>query len=229
MTHAVRRPADWRERLGDLLSLYVVTDESLQRGRSEEEIALAALAGGAGTIQIRCKKDSTRSFIQKALRVKAVTRRSGGLLIINDRLDVAMAVDADGLHIGQDDMPLKSVRKLWGPEKIVGVSVSSTEEAMRAEREGADYLGASAVFSTATKQDVKVIGLDGLREICDAVKIPVVGIGGIGVSTAGAVIRAGAAGLAVVSAVVSAEDVTASALELLREIQLAKADREAGL
>ncbi|MEW6226880.1 MAG: thiamine phosphate synthase [Bacillota bacterium] len=225
MTHADRMQVDWWERLGDVLSLYVVTDESLQRGRSEEEVALAAFAGGAGAVQLRCKKESTRSFIQKALRVKDVARRSGGLLIINDRLDVAMAVDADGLHIGQDDMPLELVRKLWDPKKIVGVSVSTAEEARLAEKEGADYLGAGAIMSTPTKTDVEVIGLDGLRRICDAVKIPVVGIGGIGVSNAGAVIGAGAAGVAVVSAVVSAEDVTASAREILREVQLAKERR----
>jgi len=214
-----------RDGLENILSVYVVTDAALQRGRSEEEVARGAFAGGARIVQVRCKEESARGFMRKALGVKEVAREHNGLVIINDRLDIAMAIDADGLHIGQDDLPLCSVRQLWGPQKIVGVSVSTPDEARRAEKEGADYLGASAVFATPTKTDAMAVGLDGLRQICAAVKIPVVGIGGIGPQNAGAVIEAGAAGVAVVSAVVAADDVTAATMDLLRLVRLAKGRR----
>lgn len=205
---------DLKERLKEYLSLYVVTDEKLSLGRTDPEVAALAAAGGAGVIQLRDKYAFTRTLFDKALAMK---KELGGraLFIINDRLDVALAVDADGIHLGQEDMPPTVARRILGEKKIIGVSVSSVEEALQAEADGADYLGASAVFGTPTKTDARPIGLEGLKAVCRAVKIPVVGIGGINKTNAHEIISAGAAGVAVVSAVVSAQDVRAAAEELL--------------
>ncbi|HHV61240.1 MAG TPA: thiamine phosphate synthase [Firmicutes bacterium] len=203
--------------------LYVVTDRKLACGRSHEEVAAAALAGGSRVIQLRDKEMTTRELIDTGLRLKEIVHEAGGILIINDRVDVALAVDADGVHLGQDDMPAALARRMLGREKIIGVSVSSEGEALAAELDGADYLGASAIFATPTKTDAAPIGLDGLRKICDSVRIPVVAIGGINKGNIEQVIKAGAAGIAVVSAVVSAPDIGAAARELLQEVRRAKA------
>jgi thiamine-phosphate diphosphorylase len=209
---------DFKYRLAGYLLLYVVTDERLSRGRPDHEVAALAVAGGAGVIQMRVKHASTRMLLQRA---GAIKRELDGraIFIVNDRVDVALAVDADGVHLGQDDMPLRMARDMLGPDKIIGVSVSCVEEALAAEAGGADYLGASAVFSTATKADAEAMGLNGLRAVCGSVGIPVVGIGGINRHNSRQVMAAGAAGVAVVSAVVSATDITRAASELLAEIK----------
>jgi len=204
--------------LKDLLSLYVVTDEKLSLGRTDQVVAGLAVTGGAGVIQLRAKDVSNRLLYEKALVIKKELAGKA-FFIINDRLDVALAVGADGVHLGQDDLPTTVARSILGPEKIIGVSVGNVEEALRAEADGADYLGASAVFSTPTKTDVRAIGLSALEDICRAVKIPVVGIGGINKSNAIQIISAGAAGVAVVSAVISASDVTLASAELLAVVK----------
>ncbi len=200
-------------------SLYLVTDSGLSRGRSHEEIVACAIRGGVTVVQLREKDCCTRDMIAMARRLVALCRALHVPLIVNDRLDVALAADADGVHVGQDDMPVPIARKLLGPYKILGVTAHTPEQALKAIKEGADYIGASPIFATATKADAgKPIGLAGLKKICRACGIPVVGISGINASNAESVIRAGAAGIAVVSAIVSAEDVEEAARELARII-----------
>jgi len=199
------------------LSLYVVTDRGMLRGRSLEEAVKAAIAGGATAIQLREKEISTRQFVELGLRLRALTREAGVTFIINDRLDVALAVDADGVHVGQDDMPVALVRRLIGSERIVGASASGEEGALQAQADGADYLGCT-VFATPTKTDTgPPLGLEGFRRLVERVSIPVVGIGGINAANAAAVMRCGPAGVAVVSAVMAAEDIEAAA-RTLRQI-----------
>ncbi len=207
-------------------SLYVVTDAKLSRGRSHLEVIRAAIAGGATVIQYREKEGTTRQLVEEAQALRELTRQMGVLFIVNDRVDVALAVDADGVHVGQDDMPAPIVRKLMGPGKIVGVSVDNLEQALQAEQDGADYLGAGPIFATPTKPDAAPpIGVDGLAEICRRVSIPVVAIGGLNAENAAEVIRAGAAGVAVVSAVVAAPDVEAAARRLWEVVDAARAIR----
>ncbi len=205
------------------LSLYVVTDAGLARGRSHLEIVRAAIAGSVTVVQYREKEATTRRMVEEAWELRALCREAGVPFIVNDRLDVALAVDADGVHVGQDDMPAFLARKLIGPERILGVSVSTVKEALQAEQDGADYISASPVFSTPTKPDApQPTGLEGLRAIVATVRQPVVAIGGINASNAAQVIRAGAGGVAVVSAIVAAEDVESAARELRAVVEAAK-------
>jgi len=138
----------------------------------------AAICGGATVIQLREKHDDGGKFMAKAADVRAICQGVGVPLLINDRVDIALAVGADGVHVGQDDLPVEVVRRMMGPDAIIGVSVKTVAEALEAEAKGADYLGVGAVFATGTKEDSSVIGIEGLRAVCDAVAIPVVGIGG---------------------------------------------------
>ena len=203
--------------------LYLVTDRALARGRPLADLVRAAVAGGVTCVQLREKACGTREFIEEARAVQAALRGTGVPLVINDRVDVALAVGAGGVHLGQRDMALADARRLGPPGWIVGVSAESVADAVRAEREGADYVGASPVFATPTKADhAAPLGLAGLRAIRAAVKLPVVAIGGIHAGNARDVIRAGADGLAVVSAIVAADDPRAAAAELRREIAAAK-------
>jgi thiamine-phosphate pyrophosphorylase len=199
----------------EALVLYLVTDAGLSRGRSHLSVVEAAIRGGATMVQYREKSASTRRMIEEAGGIRGLCRAAGVPFIVNDRLDVALAVDADGLHVGQDDMPARTARRLIGGRRILGVSARSIEEALGAVADGADYIGASPVFSTPTKPDAPAaIGIDGLRCMAAAVPIPVVAIGGISLGNAAAMINAGAAGVAVVSALVSAVEVEAAARAL---------------
>jgi thiamine-phosphate pyrophosphorylase len=201
-------------------SLYLVTDAGLSKGRSHRQIVEAAIRGGVTAVQYRDKSASTRRMIEEAAEICGICRQAGVSFIVNDRVDVALAVDADGVHVGQDDMPASILRNLIGPGKIIGVSAGSVEEAVRAFEGGADYVGASPVFSTPTKPDAPPpVGQGGLRDICAAIPIPVVAIGGMNMDNAADMIRCGAAGIAVVSAIVSAEDVELAA-RLLRSALL---------
>jgi len=204
-------------------SLYVITDRRLSGGKSHPEVMQAAIEGGATAIQLRDKEASTRELVEAGLALRELARRHGVAFIVNDRADVALAVDADGVHVGQDDMPARLARKLMGPNKIVGVSVSTVEEALRAEADGANYISASPVFSTPTKLDTPPpTGLEGLRAIAGAVHIPVIAIGGINEGNVEEVIRAGADGVAVVSAVVAAPDIAEAARRLRVRIKAAR-------
>ena len=205
-------------------SLYLVTDRGLARGRSTLEIVRAAANGGVTCVQLREKDCSTLEFIEQALSIKEYLSARGIPLIINDRIDVAQAVKADGIHLGQTDMPLDMARAIVEDSMLIGISAESLEDAIEAEKGGADYLGVSPIYATPTKTDTAPpLGLEGLRQIRAAVKIPLVGIGGLNRENAAEVIRNGADGVAVVSAIVAAEDPEAAAAELNQLISGAKA------
>ncbi len=194
---------DKMQDLKDRLALYLVTDER-DDWDSLLSICQHALRGGAGAVQLRRKHDSGRSLVELGRALRKLTAAYHALYFVNDRVDVALATDADGVHIGQEDMSLLDARRILG-QKIIGVSATTLDEALRAANDGADYLGVGAVFSTPSKEDAKITGLPEFRAIAGAVRsCPVVAIGGIDQSNAGAVLEAGADGLAVVSAVMSA-------------------------
>ena len=204
-------------------SLYLVTDRGLSKGRSTLEIVQAAVRGGVTCVQLREKNCSTREFIGQALSVKDFLKQHNIPLIINDRVDVAQAVQADGVHLGQSDMPCKTARAILKDSMIIGISAETLEHAAEAEKDGADYVGAGPLFFTATKTDLApILGLEGLREIRKTVKIPVVGIGGININNAEDFIRNGADGIAVVSAIVSADDPEKSASDLRKIMKIRK-------
>ncbi len=205
-------------------SLYLVTDRGLARGKSTRRIVEAAVKGGVTCVQLREKKGSTRKFLDEALSVRDFLKQARVPLIINDRLDVAMAVHADGLHLGQTDMPLPQARRIVGNSMIIGISAESIEDAMAAEAQGADYISVSPVFSTPTKTDTAPpLGLEGLREIRKRVSTPLVAIGGVNAENVEAVLRNGADGVAVVSAIVCAKDPMEAARHLTLLIQKARA------
>jgi len=204
-------------------SLYLVTDRSLSRERSTLEIVKSGVAGGVTCVQLREKNCSTRKFIEEALSVKEFLKTSNIPLIINDRVDVAQAVQADGVHLGQTDMPLTMAKDILKGSMIIGISVESLEDAIRAEKDGADYIGISPIFATPTKTDAAPpLGLEGLKEICRAVSLPKVAIGGLNKENAGEVIFNGAGGVAVVSAIVSANDPRKAAEKLSSIIKKAR-------
>ncbi|MFC6615770.1 thiamine phosphate synthase [Halopenitus salinus] len=205
-------PRDWRT--------YLVTQQDRSAGRGTEAVVEAALAGGVDAVQLREKDRSARERYRLGERLRELTGSAAAALIVNDRIDLAAAVDADGVHLGQTDLPIQVAREQLGEGAIVGCSTSTVREAEIAEAAGADYLGVGAVYGTASK-DVEAakdgIGTDRIREIAAAVEIPVVGIGGIDANNAGAVIEAGATGVAVISAITAADDPEAAARRL-REV-----------
>jgi thiamine-phosphate pyrophosphorylase len=204
-------------------SLYLVTDRGLARGRSTFEVVKAAVSGGVTCIQLREKNCSTLEFIEQAQAIKNFLGARKIPLIINDRLDVALAVGADGVHLGQNDMPLELAQKIAGPSMLIGISAESVHDAIEAENGGADYLGVSPIYATPTKTDTAPpLGLQGLREIRNRVKIPLVGIGGLNKSNSAEVIRNGADGVAVVSAIVAADDPEIAARNLKQIIDEAR-------
>jgi thiamine-phosphate pyrophosphorylase len=197
------------------LSLYLVTDKSDDVEKFLKTIE-EAIKGGVSVVQIREKTADTLDFYNLALKVKEITEKHNVPLIINDRVDVALAVDAEGVHVGQSDMPCDVTRALVGPDKIVGVSAATIEEARKAESDGADYIGAGAVFPTATKDDAPKITKKDLKEIVESISIPVVAIGGITLNNAHELNDTGIAGLSVVSAIMSSENPKKSSEELLK-------------
>ena len=206
------------------LGLYVLTDEGLARGRPTLDVVAAAIRGGADAIQLRAKGLTTRQQVDVGRALRALTREAGVLFIVNDRADVAVAVDADGVHVGPDDLPPADARAIVGPDRIVGVSAGTVEEALAARDAGADYLGVGAIYATATKADAgSPVGPGRIAEIKARVDLPMVGIGGINRYNLGDVIAAGADGVAVIGAVVVAEDVEAAAREL--KVRLTEARR----
>jgi len=197
------------------LSLYLVTDKSDDVEKFLKTIE-EAIKGGVSVVQIREKTAETLDFYNLALKVKEITEKHDVPLIINDRVDVALAVDAEGVHVGQSDMPCDVTRALVGPDKIVGVSAATIEEARKAESDGADYIGTGAVFPTATKDDAPKITKKDLKEIVESISIPVVAIGGITLNNAHELNDTGIAGLSVVSAIMSSENPKKSSEELLK-------------
>ncbi len=206
-----------RQELIPRLALHVLTDHEWSRGRDLLSVADAALKGGATIIQLRHKTASTRVLVEEGLALRTLTRQYQALLIVNDRVDVALAVDADGAHVGQDDLPAPIARRLLGPERILGVSAGSIMEAEAAVAAGADYLGVGPIYPTRGKADAGApTGIGLIQEIVARTTTPCVAIGGITAENTPEVMRAGAIGVAVITAVVAADDIAAAA-HLLRE------------
>jgi thiamine-phosphate pyrophosphorylase len=205
----------------------VVTDEPLAGGRSHEEQARAALAGGAGLIQLRDKTASSRRLYEAACAIRELTREAGALLIVNDRLDIALAADADGLHVGPDDLPVAVTRRLLRPGMLLGASAGTVAEAIAAERDGADYLGVGPVYEArGSKADAgPPVGPERVAQIRAAVRLPIVGIGGIKADNLGPVIDAGADGVAVITGVVAAPNIEQAAARFVDAIVAAKRER----
>jgi thiamine-phosphate pyrophosphorylase len=189
------------------LRLCLVTDRGLAGGRSVIDVALAAARGGATMVQLREKDATTRAFVDEARALKAALAPFGVPLAINDRLDVALAVDADGLHVGQEDMPVETARRLMGPGKFIGLSITALDQVLRPDAAAADYLGVGPIYAQRTKEDAAApLGVDGLRRLRGLTGKPVVAIGGLTPDNSAPVLAAGADGLAVVSAIVAAAD-----------------------
>jgi len=212
-------------KLSRYLRLIVITDPKLRPDvvRSVEE----ALRGGATSIQLRMKEASTRTMVAIGMEIRRLTKSFGALYFVDDRVDVALATDADGVQLGPDDTPI-SVAKEIAPNLLIGASVYSLEEAWNAEAQGAHFLGGGSVYPSSTKPDAKVIGLEGLRSIVKAVKIPVVAIGGITESNVLDVMETGVVGVAVISAVMGAPDVREATTRLRRLVDRALASRANG-
>jgi thiamine-phosphate pyrophosphorylase len=203
--------------------LYVITDGPQSRGRSHLEIARAALEGGADAIQIRDKSSPAYNLCRLSAEIQPLARKYGALFVVNDRVDVAMVTGADGAHVGRDDLPAREARRLLPRPTVLGVSAATREAARKAERDGADYLGVGPIFATATKPDAgEALGIETLAAIARTVSIPVVAIGGITLENVSEVIAAGATGAAVVSAVVTADDMTAATRALKRRVTEAR-------
>ena len=198
------------------LKLYLVTDRGLcPEGRSLVQTVKEAVEGGVTMVQLREKDIDTRTFIEEALELKALLGPLGVPLIINDRVDVALASDADGVHIGQSDMPYAIARRLLGPDRIIGLSVENMDQVAQADALDVDYIGVSPVFATPTKTDTaRPFGLEGLREAVNLSHHPTVAIGGMNALTAADVMATGTDGIAVVSAIIAAPDPRAAAEEL---------------
>ncbi|GFP25081.1 thiamine-phosphate pyrophosphorylase [Candidatus Hakubella thermalkaliphila] len=208
------------------LDLYLITTEVPQMGRSHIDVARAGIAGGASVIQFREKGKDNQTIYEIACKIRELTRKAGIPFIVNDRVDIALAVDADGVHVGQKDMPAAAVSSLIGKVKIVGASVSSIEEAVRAEREGASYLGVGPIFPTPSKSDAgEPIGCEMLAQIRKSVSIPLVAIGGINLNNVEDVFKAGADGIAVISAVACAPDMEQAVKELLKKFKELKCSK----
>jgi thiamine-phosphate diphosphorylase len=199
----------------------VLTDPALARGRSHAEVARAALAGGADVIQLRDKAARADALRESGRAVLAAVRAAGGILVVNDSLELALFLGADGLHLGPADLPIAVARREW--PGILGASVRTAADARRAEEAGADYLGVGPVFGTATKADAPgAVGPARIAEIAAAVAVPVIGIGGVTAANAAEVIHAGAAGVAVISAIVAAHDVEEATREVRRALDGAR-------
>ena len=205
------------------LTLYVITDSHLARGRDQVEIVAAAIRGGATMVQLRDKELPARDQLGLGLRLRELTRRMGTTLIVNDRVDLALAVGADGVHLGQDDLPPRIARQLLGPDAIVGVSAGNPAELALVEREGADYVGTGPFAATGSKADAgAAIGPEGIAAVRRLTNLPMVAIGGIGLANAKAAIGAGANGIAVISAIVGADDPEAAARALRQAVDAAR-------
>jgi thiamine-phosphate pyrophosphorylase len=204
-------------------SLYLVTDRKLSLGRSLLEVIKPAVDGGVTVVQLREKEVDSREFYREALEIKEFLDSRDIPLIINDRLDIALAIDAAGVHLGQEDLPIGVARKILGPGKIIGASVFTPDEALQAEAMGADYLGLSPIFVTATKPELmNQIGVEGIGPIRRVTRLPLIGIGSMNEANAFSVIRAGLDGVAVVSAICSKPDACAAAEKIMQEILRAR-------
>jgi len=211
-----------RDKMERMAGLYVILDRHFLAGKDELDIAGQIIEGGASVIQLRDKQSKQGELLLVAQKLKELCSQADVLLIINDYLDLAMAVDADGLHVGQEDLPLPVIRRELSIDKIVGCSVTTLSQATKAQAEGADYIAVGSVFPTATKKGATVVGADMLKELKRTVSTPLVAIGGINQNNVGEVVTAGADAVAVISAVLGEEDVRRAVRELIAKIDLAK-------
>jgi len=210
-------PSNWRT--------YLVTQASLSGDRTTPEIVRAAVDGGIDAVQLREKETSARSRYELGRELRELTAAAGVDLIVNDRIDIAQAIDADGVHVGQSDLPVEVARDLLGPDAIVGCSASTVAEARKAEADGADYLGVGAVYGTSSKDvddEKDSVGPKRIAAVADAVSIPIVGIGGITADNADPVVDAGAAGVAVISEITAASDPKAATESLVAAAETTK-------
>lgn len=204
--------------------LYLVTDRNWYGGKPIPELVRAAVRGGVTVVQLREKELSSREFLIEALEVKRILDGTGVPLIINDRIDIALAADADGVHLGNNDIPIEYAKKILPAGKIIGLSAESVEDAVRADKKGADYIGVSPVYTTPTKPELETgLGIEGLKKIRKVTRLPLVAIGGLNKNNSAEVIKNGADGIAVVSAVCAAENPEKASAELLKIVEKAKA------
>jgi len=211
------------DRLRESLAVYVLTDRGLARGRAEQEVVRAAIDGGATAIQLRWKTGSLRDAVSVGRDLREMCRVADVMFVVNDRVDLALALDADAVHLGDEDLPIREARQIVGESIIIGYSPATLVDALQAPRLGADYLGVGPVYGTSTKSDAgEAVGVRRIEEVCAAISIPVVGIGGINADNAADVIRNGAAGVAVISSVVAADDVRAATMRLKHAVEAAR-------
>ncbi|MDF2668799.1 MAG: thiE [Paenibacillus sp.] len=206
--------------------LYVITGEMFHPGRPMLEVMEQAMIGGADIIQLRDKSSSKREVLLKARGLRELTRRYGVTFIVNDHIDVALAVDADGIHLGQDDLPIAEARRIVGPDKWIGISTHAIGEARQAELEGADYIGVGPVFETKSKVDVVApVSTEYVRQVAAEVSIPFVAIGGIKLHNVDQVLESGATRICAISEIVGSEDVAGTCRAFLERIELANGRR----
>ena len=198
----------------DELLLYAVTDRAWLVNETLYEQVEKSLKGGVTFVQLREKKLDEESFLQEAIEIKELCKKYNVPFVINDNVDIAIKMDADGVHVGQSDMEAGDVRKKLGPDKIIGVSVQTVEQAILAEKHGADYLGVGAVFPTGSKDDAEDVPFETLKAICEAVSIPVIAIGGITKDNVKELAGSGICGIAVISAIFASKDIEAATKEL---------------
>jgi len=203
-------------------SLYVVLDRTSARGRDLVELLALALAGGSRMIQLREKEWPSGRVLPLAEKLRAGCAAAGATFIVNDRVDLALAVGADGVHLGQDDLPARAARPLLRPGMILGISTHSVEQARVAQADGADYVAVGSMFATTSKADFQLVGPDLMRKLRGEIRVPLVGIGGITPDNVSEVIQAGADGVAVISAVCAAADPKAAAARFLTQIRAAR-------
>lgn len=204
------------------MTVYAVTDRAWTGEKSLMEQVKEALEGGITFLQLREKKLSKEAFLQEAKEMKQLAEKYKVPFVINDNIEIAQKSGADGVHVGQDDMPVEEVRKILGEDKIIGVSAHNVEEALKAQKGGADYLGVGAVCQTATKSDASVVSMEEMKKICESVSIPVVAIGGIHKDNLLMLENTGVDGIAVVSAIFAAKDIKEAARELFAKVSKIK-------
>jgi len=209
-----------QDKIKHIPGLYAIIDTEALKGRSHLEVASQIIRGGARTIQLRDKLLSKKELLPIAQQLKELCAEHNVLFIVNDYLDIALAADADGLHLGQNDLPVKAARKLLPMDKILGCSTTTVDQAVTAESEGADYIAVGSIYPTTSKATAKVIGLEGLRQIRQAVTLPLVAIGGITQDNAAEVIAAGASSVAVISAILQAESPEEAARQIVARIEV---------
>jgi thiamine-phosphate pyrophosphorylase len=208
-----------QDKMKQLSGLYVIIDTQALKERSHVEAAAQAIRGGAMAIQLRDKLLSKKELLPIAQELKNLCAEHNLLFIMNDYLDLALATDADGLHLGQDDLPVRVARKLLPIDKILGISTTTVDQAVAAESEGADYIAVGSIYPTSSKETAKVVGLDRLRQIRQAVTLPLVAIGGVTKDNVGKVMAAGANSVAIISAILQAKDIEAAARQIVDKLE----------